>query len=174
MKFYKRLPLNRKDPQSNRFSVEASGEIVTDTTVSLQIPAGTRDDRPPTFTNGQIRYSTTLREFEVYNSSGDGQGWEIMRTVRPANIVVQTLGSGDYATTDFGPLQWSTGVNYTNYQKPQNVMIYIENVYQIPNTNYTLIQGPDSTVLVRFNEAPPTKPITAILGFDGYFPPFNT
>lgn len=174
MKFYKRLPLNRKDPQSNRFAVEADGEIVTDSTVSLQIPAGTQEQRPGTFVNGQIRYSTTLNEFEVYNSSGDGLGWEIMRTIRPANIVVQTLGSGDYATTQFGPLQWSTGTNYTNYQKPQNVMIYIENVYQIPNTNYTLVQGSGSSVLVEFNEPPPTKPITAILGFDGYFPPFNT
>lgn len=174
MKFYKRLPLNRKDPQSNRFAVEANGEIVTDSTVSLQIPVGELNERPPTYKDGQIRYSTTINEFEVYNASGEGLGWEILRTVRPANIVVQNIGSGDYATTEFGPLQWSTGTNYTNYQKPQNIMLYVENVYQIPNTNYTLIQAPGDTVMVKFNEPPPTKPITAILGFDGYFPPFNS
>ena len=32
MKYYKRLPLHRKDPINNRFAVEADGRIVTTTT----------------------------------------------------------------------------------------------------------------------------------------------
>lgn len=173
MKFYKRLSLNKKDPQSNRFAMESDDRIVTTSKVSLQVPKGTVDDRPATFENGQIRYSTTLNEYEVYNSSGAGTGWEIVRTVRPANITVQTLGSGDYVTTSFGPLQYTTGTNYTNYQKPQNIMLYVENVYQIPYTNYTLTQGSGSEVMVEFTSPPPTKPITALLGMDGFYPPFN-
>lgn len=174
MKFYKRLSMNLKDPQSNKFAVEDSGQIVTNTKVSLQIPTGAVTDRPSMFVDGQIRYSTTLHEFEVYNGSGNGAGWEIMRTVRPANIIVQNLGSGDYATTTFGPLQYTTGTNYTNFQKPQNIMVYVENVYQIPFSNYTLVQGNGTEVLIEFSSPPPTKPITALIGFDGYYPPFDT
>jgi hypothetical protein len=174
VKYYKRLTLNNKNPQNNRFVVESDDQVISDTSVSLQIPKGTTSDRPTTFVDGQIRYNTTINEYEAYNSSGDGLGWEIIRTVRPANIVVQNLGSGDYATTTFGPLLYSTGTNYTNYQNPQNVMVYVENVYQIPNTNYTLVQGTGTNVLVEFTSAPPTKPITVLLGFDGYYPPFNS
>jgi hypothetical protein len=177
MKFYKKLSLNTKDPQSNRFAVENDNKIVTTSKVSLQLPAGTITDRPSTFVNGQIRYSATLNEFEVYNGSGFGTGWEIVRTVRPANITVQNLGSGDYVTTTFGPLQYTldtNSTNYTNFQKPQNIMLYVENVYQIPFTNYTLVQGTGDSVMVEFTSPPPTKVITAILGMDGYFPPFDS
>lgn len=174
MKFYKRAALTPKDPQSNKFAVESNGQLVTTTKVSMQMPAGAITDRPNTFVDGQIRYSTTLNEYEVYNSSGDGTGWEIMRTVRPANITVQTVGSGDYVTTTFGPLQYTTVTNYTNYLKPQNIMVYVENVYQIPYTNYTLVQGIGDTVMIEFTSPPPTKTITALLGMDGFYPPFNS
>ena len=112
------------------------------------------------------------KEFEVYNGSTPGTGWEKIRTVRPAPITVQNLGDGDYAKTVFGPLKYASGENYTNYTNPQNIFVYIENVFQIPATNYTLLQNGDQTVSIQFTSAVPNKPVTAILGYDGNFPAF--
>ena len=71
MKFYKRLSLDQKSPQDNRFAVEESGQIVTTTKVSLQVPVGSVSDRPATFTDGQVRYSTTLNEYEIFDEFGE-------------------------------------------------------------------------------------------------------
>jgi hypothetical protein len=179
MKFYKRLPLDSKNIQSNTFAVESDGQIVTDTKVSLQVPVGTNGDRPVTFKDGQIRYSSTLNEYEIYNGSGDGQGWEIIRTIRPAKISVNDLGFGDYEKTVFGPLQYSTGELYENFQNPQNILVFVENVFQIPGVNYQLIQdlgGVAIEFIISGTDTPPpsNKKVIALLGFDGYYPPFNS
>lgn len=173
MKFYKRLPLDQSNVQSDKFAVLNDNRITTNTKVALEVPKGGNIDRPGLQRESQIRYNDVSNEYEVYNSLGSGRGWEIVRTVRPAPITAQNLGLGDYAKTDFGPLRFSSGENYTEYTRPQNVMVYIENVYQIPVTNYSLIQGTGTNVLIRFTSPPPTKTVTALLGFDGNFPPFN-
>jgi hypothetical protein len=48
-----------------------------------------------------VRYNADLTEAEMYNGLGAGLGWEVIRTVRPAPITVQTLGPGNYATFDY-------------------------------------------------------------------------
>lgn len=131
MKFIKRLALDRKKQSSNRFAVEADDRIETTSKVSLQLPKGAQSDRASPV-NGQIRFSTTLNEIEAYVN---GQ-WEIIRTVRPATITPQNLGVGNYINTIFGPLSYD--VNTTT---PQNAMVYVDNVYQLPVTNYSLILG---------------------------------
>jgi len=174
MKFIKRLPLDNNNVMSNRWAVLADDRIVTDTDVGLKLPVGDDGTRPKINENGTIRYSTTLNEYEVYNGTSPGKGWEKVRTVRPAPITVQNLGDGDYAKTVFGPLNYSTGESYTNYSDPQNIFVFVENVYQIPGLNYTLSQGAGNTVNIVFSSPPPNKRVTVLLGFDGYFPPFPT
>lgn len=170
MKFVKRLPINRSDPMSNRFAVLADDRIVTSTKVAMSMPVGTNANRPTIYLNGQIRFNSITNDLETYNSSN--LGWELIRTVRPAPITQQTLGPGDYTGTDFGPLRYNSGEYYVDYNNPQNIFVFIENVFQIANTNYTLIQG-SGNVYIRFSEPPPDgKYITVLLGYDGYFPPF--
>jgi len=131
MKFYKRLPINRKDPISNAFAVEADGRIVTNTHASIQAPGGTTAQRPTVLSNGEIRYNTELGtgELEAYINGS----WQIVKTNRQAEITVNTYTNGDYLNTIFGPLSYNIDI-----AKPQNVMVYVENVYQVPTTNYTL------------------------------------
>lgn len=169
MKFIKRKSIDNSNPRNNAWAVEADGTIVTDTKKSLQLPAGTTGERPDTFFVGQVRYNTDINEYEVYNNLGDGLGWERMRTLRPAKITVQNLGVGDYTTTVFGPLLYRDGTPYDNHTDPENIFVYIENVFQIPTTNYILIGGPGS-VSIEFTSAPPNKTITAIIGYDGFWP----
>ena len=174
MKFYKRLPLDSNNVTSNRFAVLKNNRIVTDTKVGMEMPRGADQDRPDININGTVRYNTDSSELEVYNGSSPGTGWENIRTVRPAPITVQNLGDGDYVQTVFGPLKYKSGENYQSFDTPENIFVLVENVFQIPVVNYVLSQGPGNTVNVSFTSAPPNKRITAILGYDGYFPPFPT
>jgi len=173
MKFVKRLALNRYDQMSNRFAVLADNRIVTDTKVALQLPSGDQgNDRPIVNVDGYVRYKIDINEAEIYNGTSPGTGWEKIRTVRPAPITVQKLGPGDYVNRVFGPLKYASGANYTDYTYPQNIFVYVENVFQLPTTNYILILNPDTTVSIEFVEAVPNKYVTVFLGYDGYFPEF--
>jgi hypothetical protein len=85
-----------------------------------------------------IRYNSTINEFEVYNYENPGFGrWEPLRTVRQAVISPQNLGTGTYNNSVFGPLSYDVDVT-----KPQNVFVFVENVYQVPEINYSLIANP--------------------------------
>jgi hypothetical protein len=147
MRYIKKLALYNKDPVDDKFSVYPSGRIITNSLASQQLPSGTRDQRytPEAITDGTIRYNQTLNEFEVYNSMNGASPygppfWEIVRTIRPATITPQTLGYGNYDDTIFGPLAYDVNIN-----APQNVLVFVDNVYQIPNTNYTLITNPNAS-----------------------------
>lgn len=147
MKFIKRLALNKKDPMSNLFAVEYDGRIVTTTGKSLQLPVGSTNARP-TPTNGMIRYNNTLYDAETYNAQGEGTGWEKIKTNRQDVITPQNLGVGDYVNTLFGPLAYQVDAS-----KPQNIFVYVDNVYQIPTTNYTLEYGSGITVTAQLSSS---------------------
>lgn len=238
MKFYKKLPLDSHAPTSNRLSLLVDGRLVTDSTNSFELPRGTKIQRPPEVVNGQIRYTTTLKEIEARVNDV----WEKVRTVRPATLAVQNLGVGNNQNAVFGPLNVDYSPSYS--AGDANVMVYVDNVYQIPGVNYSL--GSASTVTntlskpavngtftlylssltnvvvgqhvggnpavpnastvmsittaansigislaitsnlssgtaltfsfnsgtyINFNGTVPFKPVFAVLGFDGYFPP---
>jgi hypothetical protein len=158
MKFVKKLTLDTQRPSSNRFVINVDDGIVTDTANSLQLPSGTSEDRPIPPNDGQIRYSTTLNEFEVYNSSGQGTGWELVRTIRPANITLQNLGDGNYESTLFGPLLYDV-----DSTRPQNIMVYVENVYQLPSINYNLLSTGSFSIFTTLSETSPTNTTTLTL-----------
>lgn len=238
MKFVKRLVLNKYRPASQNFVVEIDGKVVTDSNAELQLPSGSTAQRAETFNNGQIRYNKDFNEIEAYINGT----WEFLRTRRQGNVQFQTVGIGNYVDSIYGPL--STRIDPT---KPQNVMLYVENVFQVPTVNYTLVNdfvqtkatvgvtnpgvtnitlvdkidiqvgsavsgdvgiAPGTTVLsvstntnaVRISSATlgivnagafltfnfstgtyavfsspvPAKPVYALIGFDGFYPPFNT
>jgi hypothetical protein len=133
MKYYKRLPINRKDPMSNRFAVEASGRIVTTTAVGMQIPIGTVLTRSVGPANGEIRYNSEIGVGGELEAFINGK-WEIIKTNRHAIVTKQEFDNGDYADTLFGPLAYDIDVT-----KPENLSVYVENVPQIPGTNFTLL-----------------------------------
>ena len=140
MRYIKKLALNKKDPENDRFSVLADDRITTNTKVSLQTPSGTSAERPSALSDGMIRYNKDLKEFEVYNSQNPGsKPWEILRTIRQSTITMQELGQGNYSDDIFGPLSYDIDIT-----KPQNILVYVDNVYQVPVTDYTLTTNPPS------------------------------
>ena len=135
MKFYKRLPIHRKDPMSDRFAVEADDRIITSTAKGMQMPRGTAAQRSIPPVNGELRYNTEIGvggELEVYVNGV----WEIVKTNRHATVTQQQFNNGDYADTLFGPLAYDIDPT-----KPENLNVFVENVPQIPGTNFILEQS---------------------------------
>jgi hypothetical protein len=146
MRYIKKLALNKKDPENDRFSVLADNRIVTNTKVSLQLPVGAKVDRPAPLDSddGMIRYNKDLKELEVYNSANPGPyPWEILRTVRQSNITMQDLGQGNYSDNIFGPLSYDVSIS-----KPQNIFVFVDNVYQVPISDYILTINPPSVTAI--------------------------
>lgn len=159
MRFIKRLGLNKKDPSSNTFAVEADGRIVTTTARSLQLPSGGTNARPGSPVNGMTRYNINTLDSEIYNSGGAGTGWEKIKMNRQDAITPQNLGVGNYVNSLFGPLAYQVDAS-----KPQNIFVYVDNVYQIPTTNYTLEYG--SGVQIKHNLVNSIGPGVSIFAID--------
>jgi hypothetical protein len=134
-KFYKRQNMDYTNPRTNKFAVEVTGEIVTDTTAGIQTPRGVTEERTDPPVNGTIRYNTDIGtggELEAYINGV----WEIIKTNRQATVTKQVFENGDYQDTIFGPLTYDVDTS-----KPENVMVYVENVFQLPEINYSLVES---------------------------------
>lgn len=140
MKFLKTQYTSRYSPSDNTIRVNTYGRAVMDFNGGVLLPKGTTAQRPqltgvrqPTDANGTIRYNTDLNEIEAYV----GGNWETVRAPGASAISIETHGPGDAADTIFGPL--------TNVPaSANNIIVLVENVMQIPTTNFTLEQNPDS------------------------------
>jgi hypothetical protein len=134
-KFYKRQNMDYTNPRTNKLAVEVTGEIVTDTSAGMQMPRGDADTRLETPVNGTIRYNTEIGtggELEAYINGT----WEIIKTNRQAIVTKQEFDNGDYQDTIFGPLAYDIEIS-----RPENLTVYVENVYQLPDVNYTLVRS---------------------------------
>jgi len=161
MKFLKRNQLNSRNVKDNRIAVEITNEVKLDTENVLLIPNGPTTSRPGevgTLTSptvGHIRYNTTDQEFEGRQGSPDA--WRKFRFKEPALITQQNLGNGDAAEIYFGPLNSGyADYPYPELLNPQNIIVLIENVFQISTTNYTLADSPVSTISVAKTDGNPT------------------
>jgi hypothetical protein len=118
--------------------------VVMNATGGLMLPKGTTEQRPlisgvrqPTDANGTIRYNTTTRTLEAYIDDV----WEVVKASGALAITKQTLGPGDGNSSIFGPL--NTVPLNTSYQASDfNIIVLVENVFQISPTNYTVVQNP--------------------------------
>lgn len=140
MRYIKKLALNKSNPRSDELSYLQDERIVTNSSASLQVPTGTTAERPTNLVTGTIRYNTNIGEFEVYNGDLIPPRWEVLRTVRSAEIVSQILGTGNYVDYIFGPLVYSVSTS-----TPQNILVFIEGVFQEPNIHYNLITNPPAS-----------------------------
>lgn len=122
----------------NRIVVNANG--------GMMLPKGTTAQRPqltgvrqPTDANGTIRYNTSTTSIEAYI----GGAWVTVSTSFASAVVKQTLGPGDGTSTIFGPLNATFAPSYA--ASADNIIILVENVFQISTTNFNINQNPTST-----------------------------
>ena len=146
MRLLRNLNLNPKAIRDSRLRITADNEVAFNTTHSLLLPAGTTAERSYAPTAGMIRYNEETGQIEVYQSGV----WRSLRFKEATQIIQQNLGNGDGISMYYGPLSPTPPATVENGATwgGQNVMVYVENVYQIFNTNYTVEQNPtvDRTV----------------------------
>ena len=195
MRLIKRQTTNQRSITGKGVQYDINDLVTIDSTNSMIVPRGTGDtdfaagtpqnQRPQSFVNGMVRYNTTDEQFEVYQNGA----WREVRFKEPnqdPGIVWQNLGVGNIAAdeTIFGELQ----SNDTDFPVPataNNIIVMIENVVQIPTTNYTIHQtaaitsggaeeGPNHPYTasgtgwwIKFTSPVPTgKPVTVIHNLD--------
>jgi hypothetical protein len=164
MRFLKQKTLSKYSPSDNSLFTNQYGRAVMDLTGGLRLPKGPTSARPQTSgvrngngANGFIRYNTTTNSIEAYI---DGV-WEVVRAPGATAITKQTLGPGDYVETIFGPLD-------QNPSSENNILVLVENVFQISDTNYNLLYNylGSGDTYIEFTEAVPLdKNITIYFGF---------
>jgi hypothetical protein len=116
-------------------------------------------DRPVAPVNGMIRYNTTTNQMEAYQATA----WRSVRFKESSGITQQTLGPGNDAERHFGPLNPAPPslVESGSSYGAQNILVFVENVPQIPNTNFVLIQNPCLTTGTIISFTASTKTITS-------------
>jgi hypothetical protein len=168
MRYIKRQTTNARGVIGRGIYVSAEDkEVILDSTNVMLVPKGTTQQRPQFPKNGHLRYNTDTDELEAYQDNA----WRKLRFKEPnrTGIVVQTLGLGNAINTIFGPLE-SQDPDFPIPTAAQNILVFVENVYQLPNTNYSLVQNPTGFASGWYIEfASPVdldKPVTVLHNFD--------
>jgi hypothetical protein len=147
MKFLKSKNISKWSTNDRTMIVYPNGNgpgnrVVFNAKGGMMLPKGSTSERPqltgvrqPTDANGTIRYNTTTSSIEAYV----GGAWEIVRAPGASTIAKQTLGPGNDTETVFGPLNTSFLAAYS--ASDDNILVLVENVFQISVTNYTVEQS---------------------------------
>lgn len=184
MRYLKRNHLAPKTITGRRsLYIDISGEAVFDLPYNLTLPRGSNEDQSPddstlpTFVNGMIRYNTETNQFEGYQAGS----WRSFRFKEPGQINLSQIGTGNAVQTTFNlgynpfVLTAQSGQSWDRFQMARNILVVVENVLQIANVNYEIVQNPSTGptapypagVYVVFGTAVPnSKPIYVISGFD--------
>lgn len=141
MRYLKRQTTNRAAIEGKGVIYDINGQVVLDSTDMMLVPKGTTADATTSYTEGHIRYNTTSNEFECYQNGALRK----MRFKEPTTITQQTVGYGDAVETIFGPLA-SGDSDYPNPAAAQNIIVLVENVFQLATTNYTIVQNPGNRI----------------------------
>lgn len=168
MKLIKRQTTNLRNLSGKGVIYDVNNQVIVDSSNVMLIPKGTNSQRPDLPTEGHVRYNTQTNEFEFYQNGT----WRNLRFKEPnqnPGIVQQNLGNGDAVETIFGPLN-SQDPNFPIPAAAQNILVLVENVFQIAVTNYSLIQNPIGRTegwYIEFASAVPMgKPVTVLHNFD--------
>jgi len=181
MRLIKSQNTNLRNIRGKGVKYDINDQVIVDSQNSLLVPVGTTSERPESPTFGHLRYNTTFDGngipigFEVWDN-----GWRRLRFKEPnqnPGIVQQNLGNGDAVETTFGVLD-SGDPDFPIPTAPQNILVFVENVFQIAEVNYDIVENPTGTSsitgesyasgwFIQFESAPDIgKPITVLHNFD--------
>ena len=150
MRLLKAQNTNLRNIYGKGVKYDYDNQVIVDSQRALVVPKGPDEEQPgfaggggfppvaTSATNGQIRYNTTDNQLEAYQNGA----WREIRFKEPnqdPGIVWQDLGAGDAVETVFGELQ-SNDPDYPRPEASENILVLIENVIQIPVTNYNIRQ----------------------------------
>ena len=146
MRLLKAQNTNLRNIYGKGVKYDINDQVIVDSTNAMLVPKGTTAQRPDNPTNGHLRYNTTDNRFEIYEAGV----WDGIRIAGPSTsvpVVQQNLGSGDAVETIFGPLE-NNDPFYPAPAAAANILVFVENVFQVSGTNYTLVQNPGNRLEV--------------------------
>jgi len=168
MRLLKAQNTNLRSIYGKGVKYDINDQIIVDSSNVMLIPVGSESERPASPADGHIRYNTDDNQFEFYVNGA----WREVRYKEPnqdPGITQQNLGNGDASETVFGPLN-SGDSDFPVPAAAQNILVFVENVFQISGTNYTLVQNPlgfASGWYIEFTSPPDLdKPVTVLHNFD--------
>ncbi len=165
MRFIKRQTTSVRNLAGKGIHYDVNDQVLLESTNVVLVPKGTTAERPTNPTNGHLRYNTDDEVFEGYQNGA----WGKIGITGPTTITQQNLGVGDDTETIFGPLD-SGDSDFPVPIAAENVIVLIENVFQLANTNYELIQNPAGKAAgwyIDFGTPVPVgKPVTVLHNFD--------
>jgi hypothetical protein len=164
MKFLKTQNTSRYGVTDNAFRVNPYGRYIMDGTGALRLPKGTTAQRPqeagvstPDGPNGYIRYNISndpLTGLPIGLEALIDGVWEVVRGPGTGTIYKQSIGPGNYEEIYFGPLDRVPAT-------VDNILVFVENVFQISETNFTLVQNPPGVAQATFDELVEGQPYPA-------------
>ena len=148
MKFLKTKNISKFSVSDRTFIVNPYGRITTNSTNSLQIPVGTNEEKPQTslLREGMMRMNTGAlgvnvgtAQFEIYQAAA----WRPVKFKVPSQVTYSTPVTANDIETLFyidpqPPLTIEDGNAWTGAQ----LMVYVENVFQLYNQNFVVVENP--------------------------------
>jgi len=176
MRLIKAQNTNLRNIYGKGVKYDIDDQVIVDSNNVMLVPKGTTAQRPASPNNGHLRYNTDDDQFEAYQNGA----WRELRFKEPnqdPGIVQQNLGNGDATELVFGPLD-SQDTDFPVPASAQNILVFVENVFQLPVSNYSLLQssggsltGPNAPYLdgwyIKFGTPVPSgKPVNVLHNFD--------
>jgi hypothetical protein len=187
MRFLKKSQINFRNVSDDSIAIQITKEVTLDTPNSVLVPKGPTTQRPGESgiitqpKNGHLRYNTDRGQFEVYQANA----WRLIRFKESVGIIQQNVGIGNSEELYFGPLrpeppsiidsnaEWSVNGNIItpgNTWTGANLIVLVENVFQIFSTNYTVEQNPAGVPTAAFYNGAQTYPTGWYIRFDSPVP----
>ena len=142
-------------PGASTENILINGATITG---SVRLPKGLTADRVNPV-SGDIRFNTTTNFIEYY----DGVDWRSL-SYQQNQTVTKDSFTGDGVEDTYGPLSFTPAGN-------DNILVFIQNVFQIGSSNYTLTDSSGGATpplnYIKFGSIPPLGHSIVILhGFD--------
>ena len=148
MKFLKTKNISKFSISDRTFIVNPYGRITTNSTNSLQIPVGTDEEKPQTslsregmmrMNTGSLGVNLGTAQFEIYQAGA----WRPVKFKVPSQVTYSTpIAANDIETLFYidpqPPLTIEDGNPWTGAQ----LMVYVENVFQLYNQNFVVVENP--------------------------------
>ena len=148
MKFLKTKNISKFSISDRTFIVNPYGRITTNSTNSLQIPVGTEAEKPQTslsregmmrMNTGALGVNVGTAQFEIYQAGA----WRPVKFKVPSQVTYSTpVYANDIETLFYidpqPPLTIEDGNAWTGAQ----LMVYVENVFQLYNQNFVVVENP--------------------------------
>ena len=167
MKFLKTKNISKFSISDRTFIVNPYGRITTNSTNSLQIPVGTEAEKPQTslsregmmrMNTGALGVNVGTAQFEIYQAGA----WRPVKFKVPSQVTYSTpVTANDIETLFYIDPQPPATIEDGNAWTGAQLMVYVENVFQLYNQNFVVVENPCNVQGTTISIVSATKTISS-------------